>query len=258
MAARRRQAVITSVEELGERIARVDLEGQGIGEGVAPGRFVMVEAPGHPECILLRPFSYFLTPTPDSIALLVRGVGTGTDALISAPPGTPVAVLGPLGNAFPEPPGTVWAVAGGVGAAPFGMFAGSSEVTVLFGARSVADAGFARALEASGLTTRLATDDGSGGFHGTVVDLLRESLREERPGAIYSCGPGPMMAAVAAVAKESGIPCHVSLEERMGCGIGICRGCSHLDATGGWRCICEDGPVYPAEVIFGPPPEEGL
>ena len=83
------------------------------------------------------------------------------------------------------------------------------------------------------------------------MDLLAAELATRaRPAAIYTCGPTAMMAAVVQVARRAGVPSWVSLEERMGCGIGICRGCAHPDAKGGLRCICDDGPVYPGELIF--------
>jgi len=242
---------VVRVTSLGKGLGRVDLRGEGIGKNVLPGRFAMVEAPGHPECILLRPYSYYVSESADHIALLIRDVGKGSGALLRAAPDDEVVVLGPLGNAFPTPAGKVWAIAGGVGAGPFGALATHPEVEILFGARGVYDAGFAESLRALGGRVTLATDDGSGGFHGTVVALLEEKLAKEKaPDALYTCGPGVMMAAVAKVARRRQIPCWVSLEERMGCGIGICRGCAHPDASGGWRCICVDGPVYRAEEIF--------
>ena len=106
MRARRVQATVTRVSVLGPGLARVDFEGDGIGEGAAPGRFAMVESPGRPDCILLRPYSYFLAPDPDHIALLVKDAGRGTRALLEARPGTRTVVLGPLGNRFPEPAGS--------------------------------------------------------------------------------------------------------------------------------------------------------
>jgi dihydroorotate dehydrogenase electron transfer subunit len=248
----RREARVVAVESLGPGLGRIDLEAEGLAQCVTPGRFAMVAAPGRPDCILLRPYSYYATHGDDVISLLVKSVGKGTAGLLAARAGDPVAVVGPLGSQFPDPPPTCWAVAGGVGAAPFGVLKHRPGIEVLFGARTVGESGFATALQGLGATLHLATDDGSAGFHGSVVALLEARLgRGERPGAVYTCGPTGMMAAVARVARAHDVPCWASLEERMGCGIGVCRGCAHRDAAGGWRCICVDGPVYDARVIFG-------
>ena len=244
---------IKAVAVLGPDLGRVDIVGEGLGRGVSSGQFAMVEAVGRPDRILLRPYSYFLLPSVDAMSLLVKAVGFGTRGLLQATTGDEVGVLGPLGTAFPPVRGTCWAVAGGVGAAPFGMQAREAGFRVLFGARSEREAGFARALADEGAVVELATDDGSSGFHGSVVDLLAHKLAHERPpDAIYTCGPSAMMQAVAAQARRLGIAAWASLEARMGCGIGICRGCAHSDASGAWRCICVDGPVYPCEEIFSP------
>jgi dihydroorotate dehydrogenase electron transfer subunit len=251
MAPRRQAARVASVQALGPGLGRVDLEAEGLAHDVMPGRFAMVGAPGRADCILLRPYSYFLTEGKDRIALLVKAVGKGTLGLLEARKGDPVTVLGPLGTSFPKTHGLTWAVAGGVGTAPFGAIEHRKNVRILFGARSRAEAGFAGALTAAGAHVDLATDDGSAGFHGNVVQMMRSRLEAgERPAGILTCGPSAMMAVVADVAREHEIPCWASLEERMGCGIGVCRGCAHRDATGGWRCICVDGPVYNAADIF--------
>ena len=250
---KRRAATVAEIVSLGAGLGRVDLVGAGIGEDVVAGRFAMVEAVGRADCILLRPFSYFSRTSNDRVGLLVKDVGKGTRSLLTARVGDDVAILGPLGSAFPAPSGTCWAVAGGVGAAPFGVMQHTAETRVLFGARSVGESGFARALTERGAHVVLATDDGSSGFTGSVVDLLRAQLaKETAPDVIFTCGPSPMMAAVAAVAREHEITCFASLEAHMGCGIGVCRGCAHRDAQQAWRCICVDGPVYDAAEIYAP------
>lgn len=253
--ARRIQAEIAQITPLGPGLARVDLETYRVGEGIEPGQFAMVAAPGRPDCILLRPYSYFTVVSRDRVGFLVKDVGRGTHALLQANRGAEVAVLGPLGNRFPEPSGRCWVVAGGVGAGPFGDLAAREGVRIIFGARSVDEAGFATALRALGGRVELATDDGSSGFKGSAVDCLRSALRKDRPDMLFTCGPTAMMSAVAQLAVQLQIPCWVSLEARMACGFGVCRSCVHYDATGGWRCVCDDGPVYPAELIFSAAPK---
>ncbi|MBI3178828.1 MAG: hypothetical protein HYZ27_04165 [Deltaproteobacteria bacterium] len=249
--ARRVAALVTSVRNLGNGLGRVDLEGDSIGHDVEMGRFAMVEAPGREDCVLLRPYSYFLAPSLHRIAFLVKEVGKGTHALLAARPGTRVVVLGPFGNTFPLIEGEVWAVAGGVGAAPFGL-AARRATRVLFGARTASEAGFAEALRETGLAVELATDDGSAGLHGRVTDLLAQRLSAgSPPDALFACGPTAMMAESARIAVRHGVRTWASLEANMGCGFGVCRGCAHRDAGGGWRCICVDGPVYDTALVFG-------
>ena len=249
MKARRISSRIVEIRPLGDGLARVDLEGPDLARGAACGCFAMVEVPGG-GYVLPRPYSLFLTVNEHRVALLVKNMGRGSAALLASQPGDELAVLSPLGNEFPDPVGSCWAIAGGVGAAPFGYLAAREGVEIIFGAQDAGQSGFAGALEDVGASVELATLDGSAGFKGTVVDCLLARLENDRPDMILSCGPTGMMQAVAAVAREHGIACHVSLEARMGCGWGVCRGCVHRDASGGWRCICEDGPVYAAADIF--------
>ena len=256
---RKLETTLRAVHSLGPGIGRVDLVGEGIGKGIQPGAFAMVEAPGRLDCILYRPYSYFCVPDDDTVSLLVRDVGKGTHALMVAPKGTPVGILGPLGNEFPlDKYEKIWAVAGGVGAAPFGMMTHHQGLTILFGCRTSADGGFAEALRAEGATVDLATDDGSAGYHDNAVQFLSEKLKEgDKPDAIFTCGPTPMMAAATQVAHDHNIPCFASLEERMGCGIGICRGCVQRDTQGEIICLCVDGPIYEAGRIFSVTSTEG-
>lgn len=250
--ARRSLARVDRVASLGPGMGRVDLVGSGIGRDVGPGQFAMLAVPQRPDCILMRPFSYYLAVDDDHISFLIRDVGQGTHALLSCRSGEELSILGPLGNRFPEPEGSVWCIAGGVGAAPFGPWLKRNNVRLFFGSRNASDLGFAESMAEAGAHVEVSTDDGSAGFSGTVVDLLADRLKQETPpNLICVCGPSPMMAAAAKVTKSYQIPTWVSLEARMGCGIGVCRGCAHRDSSGGWRCICVDGPVYRSNIIFG-------
>ncbi len=259
VAARRKQAAkVVRIIRLGDPeagLGQVDLCASGLAVGVEAGRFAMLEAVGRPDCILKRPFSYFGTEGPDQISFLIKEMGAGSRGLLQARPGDAIEVLGPFGNTFPHlASGAVWGVAGGVGAAPFGLLADRCA-RVLLGTRRQAEAGFAAALQARGVVVDLATDDGSAGFAGSVLALLEKALQKaaQPPQALFACGPTGMLAATAALARAHTLPCYASLEERMGCGFGVCRGCAHRDVSGGWRCICVDGPVYDAAQIFAAP-----
>ncbi len=236
-------------------MAWLEFEGQIPSPPVLPGQFFMLRGRQAWPVLLGRPFS--LASWKDQgrrLGFLVEEVGRGSRALAEMEPGREVLLWGPLGNAFPPADGAVL-VAGGVGLAPFllSLELGGKPWKVFFGGRGAERLGPADLLDRD-LPLETATDDGSAGFHGTVVDLLESRLSRERvPGNTHLqvCGPLPMMAAVAAWAEREGIPCLVSLETHMGCGLGICAGCA-VDLRPGpgeggeaRRVLaCKEGPVF--------------
>ncbi len=229
-------------------------------------------------------------PLPGTLALLVKVVGEGTRRLCELPIGTPLKVLGPLGNSFRLPPAGAAAalVAGGCGWASLGMlarelrrlghptyaFIGAQtvetlplETTEAHAARGTRHAALAEALpdvcltspelESLGIVVALAAESGGRLYGGLVTDLLAAFLRKRAPGAvhIYACGPRAMLARVAELAREHGVPCQVAMEERMACGIGVCNSCvvevRLPDGTLGHKKLCTDGPVLDAaEVVW--------
>jgi len=218
-----------------------------------PGQFLHVAVPESGRFFLRRPFS--IHDCGDTIDLLVVEVGEGTRALRRARAGDTVTFYGPLGGAYPEPAGRrILAVGGGVGLAPLYMYgrrvAGGfgGRYRLLYGARSAQDLFVGRIeLEAEGV--RLASDDGSHGFHGTVVALAEAELEREGADVIFSCGPTVMMRAAQRLAERAGLPHHVSLENRMGCALGACRACvvpTRLGGASPYRTVCHDGPVFDA------------
>ena len=168
-------------------------------------------------------------------------------------------VLGPLGNCFDISShefNTAILVSGGIGTAPMLFLekilsAKGKAVINLIGGRTKDE------LLAENLSNcRFATDDGSAGFKGTIVDLLRNELpdlNKEGPLKVFACGPNPMLKALAGFCREHRLACEVSLESVMGCGVGICYGCSVevRNPDGGLRTIllCQEGPVIDAELL---------
>jgi len=217
----------------------------------APGQFVHVAVPAQGRFFLRRPFS--IHDCGDTLDLLVVEVGEGTRALRRARRGDAITFYGPLGHAFPELPGRrILAVGGGVGLAPLYMYgrkvAGgfAGEYRLLYGARNAADL-FVGRIDLEGEGVRLASDDGSHGFRGTVVALAEAELAREGADVIFSCGPTVMMRAAQKLAERAGLPHHVSLENRMGCALGACRACVVPTKLGGaspYRTVCHDGPVF--------------
>ena len=214
---------------------------------VEPGRFVMARAAGYPvtfDPFLARPLSFYdHDGEVASLLFEVRGRGT---ALLDGTDEIEVSV--PLGRGFRVDPCVERAalLGGGVGIAPLKIL--GRRLTelgvghdVFLGFADAATAGAARDFPGA----RLATMDGSVGTHGTVLDAI-PALGEY--GAVYACGPNPMLAAVKRAVGED-VLCELSVEERMGCGNGSCNGCVVPVRGGGYVRSCVEGPVFRAEAL---------
>ncbi len=230
------------------------------GAAFRPGQFVMLRVPG--AGLLRRPYSYCDRPETGGFSLLVKAVGIGTGALTRLPVGAAVQSLGPLGTSFEAPANpeiTPVVVAGGVGIAPFVIFCrelaeAGRRAIVLLGGRRAPDLYLRDAFREFGMDVRCATEDGGFGERGRVTALLPQALEDAGSPLVYSCGPTPMLIRVAEKAREAGIPHQVSIERRMGCGMGCCLGCVVWAAPedGGdaaYLRSCTEGPVFDAERI---------
>ena len=220
-----------------------------IASSVKPGQFVNVKVTESSFPLLRRPFSvYHVHDGKAAIIFDVRGIGTRI--LASKRIGDALDIIGPLGRPYVIDAGyeTAILVGGGLGVAPLPMItlalknSGKALLTFL-GART-------RSLlvDSHLENVSVSTDDGSAGFKGTVVDLLRSRLRASRykKPKIFACGPNPMLRNLSLFAAEHQIPCEVSLESPMGCGVGICQGCpvALADHEGQYALICRDGAVF--------------
>ncbi|HLA84358.1 MAG TPA: dihydroorotate dehydrogenase electron transfer subunit, partial [Thermoguttaceae bacterium] len=272
------QGMVVVVENV--RVAddtyRVRFRAPEIARRIVPGQFLMMRLPGTLDPLLGRPLAvYDVTDEagePALVDIVYLVVGHLTGLLAAIEPGTLLEVWGPLGNGFsPEPVGHLIMVAGGIGQTPFLALAReylggrtfgdpprraakADRVTLCYGARTASRLACVEDFRRSGVEVRVATDDGTEGHHGLVTELIRPVVEESTvPCRIVSCGPEPMLAAVARVAKELGVPCQVSLESPMACGMGICFSCvtKIRDGRGGWdyRRTCVDGPIFNAEDV---------
>ncbi len=239
----------------------VDLSCPGIAKDVVPGQFVQVKVGSGTDPFLRRTFSVCGADRKRGyITLMIDIIGRGTEMLCTARRGDALNIIGPLGTGFDTALGgeslQVF-VAGGVGAAPLVFLA--SEMSKLsrqplffmLGARTKASLGIIDGLLPENVELLVATDDGSAGHHGFVTEILANDLPSLRPGAVYACGPHEMMKSVAGITGKAGIPCQVSLEERMACGMGACYGCVVELRDGRMVRTCVDGPVFSAKEVFG-------
>jgi dihydroorotate dehydrogenase electron transfer subunit len=225
-----------------------------------PGQFLMLSpgARGRVERydpLLPRPMAIFRTRRmggETAVEVLYKVVGRGTSLLADAGPGDEVRLVGPLGRGFPEPsPGErIILVGGGTGVASLFELARRSSrrarVSVLLGARTAADLMGRADFESLDADLQVATDDGSEGTEGFVTELLERQIAAEGAERVYACGPTPMMHRAAEIAEAAGLPCVVSLENRMACGFGVCLGCAvpRSDSNEGYHLVCSDGPVF--------------
>lgn len=255
------EAGIIRTENCGNGVYIIEIDCSGIACDVSPGRFVQVRVGSGTDPFLRRTFSVCGSdPERGTFRLLVDNVGPGTGLLCSMKRGGTVSVIGGLGTGFNTALGgdcPCVMVSGGSGAAPLLFLAerlskeSSRDVTFLSGARTASGHAAVKKLMPADVCLLTATDDGSEGYHGFVSGLLAERLSEISPSAVFTCGPHPMMKAVASVAAAAGIPCQVSLEERMACGIGACLGCAVEMRDGRMVRSCVDGPVFDAgEVVL--------
>lgn len=215
-----------------------------------PGQFVHVRCRGEGQ-ILRRPYSLYATGK-GTAALLVKEVGAGSAWLRSREVGEKLDLLGPLGRGFTLPDeGECVLVAGGAGIAPLRFLAArimenGIRPAVFWGVEGEDEyAGLPSLLEKE-MELHLACMDGSRGHKGSVVGLF-ETSNVRGFSAVYACGPRGMLAALAAGIGEDGLAAlQVSMEERMACGVGACRGCvvPAAQPAGGYLTACKDGPVF--------------
>jgi dihydroorotate dehydrogenase electron transfer subunit len=261
-AALRCSALVLSNKHVSSGLIRLDLE---LEQKMTfePGQFAMINLPGPSAFVFSRPFS-ILDVQDQVVSLLYRVVGRGTRAMQQCQPGDALSFLGPLGQPFGPPPDnhSVVVIGGGVGLPPVWAWLkkyGRSGDAGYFGARDGADVPW-DLLDDSwhvSVDTDQHVPDGRKAWQGLVPDLVAREIfaDDDTPRLLMSCGPIPLLKAVADLADARRWQCLVSLEEHMGCGYGACKGCvvPVVDpaADEGWRnaTCCQEGPVFRAESI---------
>lgn len=223
-----------------------------ISKNALSGQFLHIKCGDY---ILRRPIS-ICDITGDVIRFLFDVRGEGTKWLASVREGEKLDILGPLGKGFDilSPEKNAVLVGGGIGIYP--LLATSKTYhnpIVLLGFRNKSFITLTNDFENYRANVGIATDDGSFGFHGLVTDLLEKYLDSHHADIIYTCGPRLMMKKVAELAKQYQIRCQVSMEERMGCGVGACLVCAcrtyKKDGIETHSLVCKDGPIYEAEEV---------
>ena len=248
---------VLSHKELAPAIFELTLQGQLVQEMQEPGQFVHVKTSDSNDPLLRRPISICsINQSEKSFTMIYRTEGKGTKLLSLKKTDEMVDVLGPLGHGFPvdavDSGETALLVGGGIGVPPLYQL---SKMLVAKGVKVIHVLGFATKAavfyenEFAKLgETYITTEDGSYGTKGYVTDVMKDLTDYQ---AIYSCGPTPMLKALEAGYSDHKL--YLSLEERMGCGVGACFACvCHTSVEGtSYKKVCSDGPVFRAgEVIL--------
>jgi len=302
------RAQVLSIEKCGARSVRALLAAPQIARAAKPMQFVMVKTRDGLDPFLRRPFSLSaIEPDEGIIGITWDVIGRGTEIMAGWEPGDEVMVLGPLGNGLDlaevskkhhhaqdadlavsssdspsgcpsNKPGRLFLIAGGTGLAPMLPLAKAAkglgwEVSVFYGARNAGLLLDCAPLRTLGCDVDLCTDDGSAGPRSFVTDLARTALASAGPNDLaVSCGPTPMTRSLKKLCSELGVTLYVSLEERMACGTGLCKGCAvkmaptnvkqvalGAESTAsdpgahtprdGYYHVCSNGPVFLSTMI---------
>ena len=246
---------VENVREIAPNIFVLGVLAPQIASIVRAGQFVNIKTSNSFIPLLRRPFSIYRVDG-EQVEIIFSIVGQGTQNLSMKKKSEMIDILGPLGNSYGVEEGFDHAllIAGGLGVAPLPLLTAElrkagKNITTLLGARNKSQ------LVTSHLdNVSVATDDGSMGFHGTVVDLLRTKLPQLRLGElkIFSCGPTPMLRSLSRLAADYSITAEASLEGPMACGIGICQGCP-VELQNGetkYALVCREGTVFPTNAIL--------
>lgn len=243
---------IVGKEQLKEDIFKFAIKSEKMAKVALPGQFLEIRVNDDIEPFLRRPISiYKIDKEKDELEFIFQVKGKGTEILSNKKVGDQISIIGPLGKGDFKFEGykNIAIIGGGIGVFPLYELARqaskNANVTTYLGFRSkdfvVLEDEFSKVSNKLVITT----DDGSYKEHGFAINFLKKDCEDQKPDCIYACGPLPMLKAVRDFAIENNIPAQVSLEERMGCGIGICLGCAVKDKNAdGYKHVCKDGPVF--------------
>lgn len=260
---------IAENRKIAHGVCRMRVKSAYLAENSIPGQFVEIKCPGEHGPLLRRPFGVHRILN-NGIEILYETVGKGTQILSKKNKGDDLDMIGPLGSGFNLPrsqvadPRPKILIAGGMGVAPLLALAEKIGAKrkgsyIIIGARSAGGILCEKQFKDLGCFVMVSTEDGSRGHKGYATDILKHLLKiiNCQSSGIYACGPHPMLKAAANIARLVNIPCQVSMEERMACGVGVCLGCpvrvktqySIRNTQYEYKMVCKDGPVFDAKEI---------
>lgn len=226
-------------------------------ENPLPGQFLTIRVSEDTAPLLRRPFAFSaFSATERTSSIIYQLRGRGTDILTGKQPGDILNIIGPLGKELPLPSQQTHSllVAGGIGIGPILFFATSLKnngypSTLIFGCRTKS---FIPSVhQFTEISPVVCTDDGSSGFKGTTADYIRQNGNIfNAPVTIYCCGPHPMLRACHEIANNHNVPCWISVEQIMACGVGACMGCAvKVKGEQTYARACKEGPVFPSTML---------
>ncbi len=233
--------------QLASDVNLLKFQAPAIAREAQPGQFLTIEITKQAVPFLRRPFGIADVDRQQGVVTVVyRIVGDGTKILAQVKAGENLNVMGPLGHGFSLDSEHPLIVGGGMGLAPLHFLAQNfpkEKAEVLMGAKTAEELFWIKLYQDKVKKLYITTDDGSAGTKGTVNALLPELLAGGKYDCVYLCGSSPMMRGVIGSIDKSGVPCQISLEKYMACGLGACLSCS-CGGLGKRLKVCTDGPVF--------------
>ena len=255
-------AELIKKEKLLEGLYKFSVDAKEIVELANPGNFIEIRINENSDPFLRRPISiYNLDKKNGVLEFIFQVKGKGTELLAKKKEGDKIDIIGPLGNGIFkfEEYKNIAVIGGGIGIFPLyelskqAKNAGKKVYTYL-GFRNKDLVTLEKEFEDVSTTLTITTDDGSYKNSGFAINYLKNDLEKNNIDCIYACGPLPMLKAVKKLAEEKEIPCQISLEEKMGCGMGVCLGCAVRTATSTddnpqYLHVCKAGPVFNSKMV---------
>lgn len=258
-------AVIEKVELVGKEqiksdIYKYSIKSDEMARQAKPGQFLEIKVTDNIEPFLRRPISIFNIKREEGIVEFIFQVkGKGTEILSTKKVGEQIDIIGPLGqgNFEYENYQNIAIIGGGIGVFPLHELAkrakeNGKNINIYLGFRNKEFVVLEEEFKNVATNLILSTDDGSYGKDGFAINFLKEDIEKNPIDCIFACGPLPMLKAVQALAKEKNIPCQISLEEKMGCGIGACLGCAvkyKTEKEDTFKRVCKEGPVFYSNTV---------
>lgn len=251
------QSKLIKKEQLKEDIFKFSLEAKEIVDIAKPGQFVEIRVTDGLDPFLRRPISiYNLDKENGILEIIFRVQGKGTEILSRRKEGETVDIIGPLGYGTFKFEGykNIAILGGGIGEFPLYELAKQAKevakVNTYLGFRNKSAVLLEGKFENISNKLIITTDDGSYKIHGFAINELKKDIENEKIDCIFACGPLPLLKAAKKLAEETNIPCQISLEEKMGCGLGVCLGCAVEVINGGYEHVCKQGPVFESNKVI--------